>query len=161
MNCKKIYKYISIIFIMLMLLVPNFVQAEDRIDGVSFINAFNTRSSGTSIVPIKLGIKKERELGDSYTWEGAEGQEKKVWKIVAYDDSSSTKYNYDRLFYCVQAGIGFTNDNNTEITEEIYAYAINMNMDNYEEIKEALMASDEEDEQSLSISKQDVYKKVL
>ena len=81
-----------------------------------------------------LGISKNRESGNAYTWNVTTTDAgKTVWKIAEYDTTSSSVPNYEKLYYCLNAerGFGFSNGSMAESSKSEYNTALDMkNMEN-------------------------------
>ena len=64
-----------------------------------------------------LGISEKRESGNSYKWNvDTTGNGKKVWKIATYPSGDIDLRNYEDLYYCLNAKMGF-GLNNGEMAE--------------------------------------------
>lgn len=81
-----------------------------------------------------MGISKNRESGNAYTWNVTTTDAgKTVWKIAEYDTTSSLVPNYEKLYYCLNAerGFGLSNGSMAEGSKSEYNTAIDMkNMTN-------------------------------
>ena len=100
--------------------------------------------NNTSLVPVTLGISKDRESGNWYVWnplttaldengklkEDDKGnvQAQKVWKIAKYSSESSATRDYSNLYYCLnpERGFGLTNGEMAEGAKDVYSTTFNM-----------------------------------
>lgn len=76
-----------------------------------------------------LGISEKRESGNSYKWNvDTTGNGKKVWKIATYPSGDIDLRNYEDLYYCLNAkmGFGLNNGEMAEGKKDEYTTSIDM-----------------------------------
>ena len=76
-----------------------------------------------------LGISEKRESGNSYKWNvDTTGNGKKVWKIATYPSGDIDLSNYEDLYYCLNAkmGFGLNNGEMAEGKKDEYTTSIDM-----------------------------------
>lgn len=100
--------------------------------------------NNTNLVPVTLGISKDRDDGNWYVWNplttafDEDGKLKiddknnveaqKVWKIAKYSSESATTRDYGNLYYCLNAerGFGLSINGMAEGAKDTYSDSFNM-----------------------------------
>lgn len=129
MKNKKLFNLSAIMVGIVILLTCGKVQATESV----FSNIVPTRRSSQAYTSLpfsnstNLGISKDRESGDSYTWNpNTIGEAKTIWKIATINPQNTR--DYSNLYYCLNAtrGFGVTNGEMAEGATDDYTNSFDM-----------------------------------
>ena len=121
MKTKKLKLFVAFFVIMVTLLfIPKYAKASTPTELYLGINEFR---KNTTPADMAYGINNPLKNGDEHNIVGA-----KIWKLVQYDDASSVEIVPGKTFYCVRAGVGFSD---TKLKE---TYDVKFNLKNEQDL---------------------------